>query len=117
MAARFERAANKHYRSSYSLESIVGCAAPARLASEAPLLHLFRKQFFFGDFCPTHVLLMLLAVRRGKKPLLRTTNRLPLLYLIVDDGLALWGDRNVHKTSPKTIQIIRFNGTQQLTKI
>ena len=46
MAARFERAANKHYRSSYSLESIVGCAAPARLASEAPLLHLFRKQFF-----------------------------------------------------------------------
>ena len=67
MAARLERAANKHYRSSYSLESIVGCAAPARLASEAPLLHLFRKQFFFRRFLPYACIVDVASSKEGQE--------------------------------------------------
>ena len=40
---------------------------------------IFFENSFFRRFLPYAVSSMLLAVRRGKKPLLRTTNRLPLL--------------------------------------
>ena len=87
---------NALWSSSSLLGKVAGCPLPC-------CVDLFWRQFF-GDFCPTHSRRCYILLAPSKTMCWRRPTDSLDTYMIADDGLAFWRDRNVHKMSPTTIQ-------------